>query len=41
VPVDELRPTFGEIPALIAAAARDWSDPAALENALEHWYATP
>ena len=41
VPVDDLRPSFGEIPALIATAARDWSDPAALADALEHWYATP
>ena len=41
VSVDDLRPAPDEVAGLVAAAARDWADPAALQDALDHWYATP
>jgi hypothetical protein len=40
VSADDLRPTPDEVAGLVAAAARDWADPAALQDALDHWYAT-
>jgi hypothetical protein len=39
-PVEDLRPAAEEVAPLVAAAAREWRDPVALERALEHWYAT-
>ena len=41
VPVDELRPAPDEVAGFVATAARDWTDPVALERALDHWYETP
>lgn len=41
VPVEDLRPDPGEVPALVDAAARDAGDPAALQDALDRWYVTP
>jgi hypothetical protein len=41
VPVEDLRPAPDEVAAVIATAARDWADPAALQRALDHWYLTP
>jgi hypothetical protein len=41
ISVDDLRPQADEAERLLAGAARDWADPAALEQALERWYATP
>jgi hypothetical protein len=41
VPVEDLRPAAHEVAPLIAAAAREWGDPVALQQALEQWYATP
>jgi hypothetical protein len=41
VGVDDLRPRADEVEGLIAGAGRDWVDPAALEEMLDHWYATP
>jgi hypothetical protein len=41
VSVDDLRPRADEAEPLIAGAGRDWADPAALEQMLDSWYATP
>jgi hypothetical protein len=41
VAVDDLRPRADEAEGLLAGAGRDWADPAALEEMLDHWYATP
>ena len=41
VPVEDLRPAADEAAPLIAAAAREWSDPVALAHALDAWHATP
>jgi hypothetical protein len=41
VPVDDLRPRPDEAELLIAGAGSDWADPAALEQMLDSWYATP
>ena len=41
VPAVDLRPEGDEVAGLVAAAARDWSDPAALQGELDGWYATP
>jgi hypothetical protein len=40
-PVEDLRPDPDDVPALIAAAARQAGSPAALKNALDRWYLTP
>jgi hypothetical protein len=40
VPVEDLRPAAEDVEHLIAAAAREWKDPVALERALDTWYAT-
>jgi hypothetical protein len=41
VPVEDVRPEPEEVPALIAAAAREAGSPAALEAVLARWYVTP
>ena len=41
IAAEDLRPGADEAERLIAGAGRDWADPAALEHALERWYATP
>ena len=41
IPVEDLRPTPEEVPGLVAAAAREWTDPQALAIAIERWYVTP
>ena len=41
ISVDDLRPRADEAERLIAETGRDWADPAALEAALDRWYATP
>ena len=41
ISVDDLHPRDDEAERLIAEAGRDWADPAALEAALDRWYATP
>lgn len=41
IAAEDLRPGADEAERLIAGAGRDWADSAALEHALERWYATP
>ena len=41
ISVDDLRPGVDEVERLLAGAGTDWADPAALEQALDRWYATP
>ena len=40
VPVEDLRPAAEDVEPLLAAAAREWKDPVALEGALNEWYTT-
>ncbi len=41
VAVDDLCPRADEAEGLLAGAGRDCADPAALEEMVDHWYATP